>query len=810
MDSVSQKNDNSEASQLLSLIKPLKALADNWDIDLATELGGFIRLTQNAPTQFEDKENDENNSNKWTFAQAALIIQNSASIYSKKVQHLFNLTNEAHTFIFKHRGSFSNFAEDVDEDDFDDVDTKSKHKSSRIKASQLDRLDFWVKDRSERFLNLDFLSADYLDEIAAKDSTSRPKKISRPNRMAFVNRNNRLADFDKEKTCDYDLGRDICDIDADDKSQAVSVGKGISMNDQNIIVPEEFMVETGYLSQGQDATSLKEQNLKNWAENFEERLGNWLENHRGIIQDALMGFVTPSSLEWKSTELLDKNGESIGYKNEFEINNAIFLADSGAMVYQHIGNLATELQKSHEKYMEKNCELKGTTELKVQDGQPMQLLEGDNVDFQPMLADDTMDEDFADPGGPVDIPQYFEVDAGATHDTKEIASSQEQKFKLIPKKASKSLMSKEEKEQSAVLQFWNILDPHSSTGETTTPGGPRAYSTIIQDKPFKKAKMSKAFKYVERLAKKRDMEDSEKLKDPIELLKFGSREFLFRSHVADNPSSILRFRGSSKRSAIGKFIYECIKKAKEINSGKQTDPNQPAIERTDSDIFWQKMSELDSDFRRDLILNSNIKEDEEYEMVPEEEPSKQVHNEEEFYDFGMGGFNNEDISNEFPSNGNQDNDKLPPLDMADGDEDSDEDIPNISGAFNHSYDDATGPIKSFEQLCQMKIRSYMENADAYQKKVETTVTRNVKAWEEKLFPLLEKQTKRGCYDIDVYNEKVIDAFTEENKFEPFSRVADYIEPFDVCRYFLSVLHLANIHRVEISKSDDQTVLVKKL
>ena len=45
---------------------------------------------------------------------------------------------------------------------------------------------------------------------------------------------------------------------------------------------------------------------------------------------------------------------------------------------------------------------------------------------------------------------------------------------------------------------------------------------------------------------------------------------------------------------------------------------------------------------------------------------------------------------------------------------------------------------------------------------------------------------------------------------PFASIATGIEKFDVCRYFLASLHLANEGRVQISKSDDNRMLVTPL
>ena len=79
------------------LLKPLRALADNWDIDVAAELTEYAEIVDRMSQSASIMNSDLNEVN---FAQAALLIQNSASIYSRKVQYLFNLTRETHDYIF--------------------------------------------------------------------------------------------------------------------------------------------------------------------------------------------------------------------------------------------------------------------------------------------------------------------------------------------------------------------------------------------------------------------------------------------------------------------------------------------------------------------------------------------------------------------------------------------------------------------------------------------------------------------------------------------------------------------------------------
>jgi condensin-2 complex subunit H2 len=59
--------------EIFHLLKPLKDLAENWDIDIASELTGFVDI-------FDRMSQEIDGPATLNFAQAALMIQNSASV----------------------------------------------------------------------------------------------------------------------------------------------------------------------------------------------------------------------------------------------------------------------------------------------------------------------------------------------------------------------------------------------------------------------------------------------------------------------------------------------------------------------------------------------------------------------------------------------------------------------------------------------------------------------------------------------------------------------------------------------------------
>ncbi|CAM9100316.1 unnamed protein product [Phaeothamnion confervicola] len=67
------------------LLQPIRDLAQNWDIDIATCLEDYLVDLDNLTIRTVDGESGLN------FAEAALLIQNSSSVYGRKVEHLYAL-----------------------------------------------------------------------------------------------------------------------------------------------------------------------------------------------------------------------------------------------------------------------------------------------------------------------------------------------------------------------------------------------------------------------------------------------------------------------------------------------------------------------------------------------------------------------------------------------------------------------------------------------------------------------------------------------------------------------------------------------
>lgn len=78
-----------------NLVQPIKDLAANWDIDIADSLNDYLEELSSLRISLDGGQTQLN------FAEAALLIQGSAAVYSKKVEYLYQLVVQSIEFITK-------------------------------------------------------------------------------------------------------------------------------------------------------------------------------------------------------------------------------------------------------------------------------------------------------------------------------------------------------------------------------------------------------------------------------------------------------------------------------------------------------------------------------------------------------------------------------------------------------------------------------------------------------------------------------------------------------------------------------------
>nr|XP_006820538.1 PREDICTED: condensin-2 complex subunit H2-like [Saccoglossus kowalevskii] len=102
-----------------SLIQPIRDLAQNWEVDVASRLEEYLTELEDVRITFDGGATTMN------FAEAALLIQSSTCIYSRKVEYLYSLVYQAMDMIANKKKLLQDQPKDQDGVD-EDVSIRSK------------------------------------------------------------------------------------------------------------------------------------------------------------------------------------------------------------------------------------------------------------------------------------------------------------------------------------------------------------------------------------------------------------------------------------------------------------------------------------------------------------------------------------------------------------------------------------------------------------------------------------------------------------------------------------------------------------
>ncbi|NWI64176.1 CNDH2 protein, partial [Todus mexicanus] len=80
-------------SRFLHLLQPIRDLTKNWEVDVAAQLGEYLEELEQICISFDNGKTSMN------FIEAALLIQGSACVYSRKVEYLYLLVYQTLDFI---------------------------------------------------------------------------------------------------------------------------------------------------------------------------------------------------------------------------------------------------------------------------------------------------------------------------------------------------------------------------------------------------------------------------------------------------------------------------------------------------------------------------------------------------------------------------------------------------------------------------------------------------------------------------------------------------------------------------------------
>ncbi|CCI47985.1 unnamed protein product [Albugo candida] len=93
------------------LLQPIRDLSQNWNIDLAQELEEYLeelehlKIAFDKESEFSVSKKEESKTSFLNFAEAALVIQNTSAIYSRKVEYLYALVFQVLEYISRPQSS---------------------------------------------------------------------------------------------------------------------------------------------------------------------------------------------------------------------------------------------------------------------------------------------------------------------------------------------------------------------------------------------------------------------------------------------------------------------------------------------------------------------------------------------------------------------------------------------------------------------------------------------------------------------------------------------------------------------------------
>ncbi|KAL6571588.1 Condensin-2 complex subunit H2 [Orobanche hederae] len=140
MNSESDKPESSSGN-FLKTVQPLRDLESNWTVDLAKNLEEYLlKICSGQISGYDDAIFSVN------FAEAALLLQGSVQVYSRKVEYLYTLVLHALDFISQKRENRINMLHSNSPDNQAEGESARKEVSGSHTAKHEENDQFWVSD----------------------------------------------------------------------------------------------------------------------------------------------------------------------------------------------------------------------------------------------------------------------------------------------------------------------------------------------------------------------------------------------------------------------------------------------------------------------------------------------------------------------------------------------------------------------------------------------------------------------------------------------------------------------------------------
>ncbi|KAM4678306.1 condensin-2 complex subunit H2 [Discoglossus pictus] len=104
---------------------------------------------------------------------------------------------------------------------------------------------------------------------------------------------------------------------------------------------------------------------------------------------------------------------------------------------------------------------------------------------------------------------------------------------------------------------------------------------------------------------------------------------------------------------------------------------------------------------------------------------------------------------------------------------------------------------SYDELVRRNVELFIANSQKYAQ--ETVLSLRVREWEDKMGPQLQEQEERGAFDIHDYGDLLVSRFNRVGEWRTFASLMADKQPYEVCRYMLASLQLANDYTVDVAQ-----------
>ena len=147
----------------------------------------------------------------------------------------------------------------------------------------------------------------------------------------------------------------------------------------------------------------------------------------------------------------------------------------------------------------------------------------------------------------------------------------------------------------------------------------------------------------------------------------------------------------------------------------------------------------------------------------------------------------------------------------DDEDDFEPGVPLIGVSENSSDRKLDCVVQSYEDLCRIRLEMHDDGAEQYES--ESRLVKRVSEWQNRILPFLEREERRGAFDIKKYGNKIIESFEkdsgqQETNEDPasstplsFEKFVQGKESIEVCRDFVALLQLANVGNVALIHKD---------